>query len=452
MHRHRNRNPSALIGLLTLLALAALACGSGEPAPAPPPDDASGAAVDSSAASESEPQSEAVPEEATTARTGDDESVAGAESAAVSETGPQSEAAPEEARTARTGDGILAPELVGITGWINSDPFTLESLRGKVVLLDIWTYTCINCIRTFPYVRAWHERYADRGLVVLGLHAPEFEFEKETQNVVFAALKHDLRYPIAQDNDMATWRALENNAWPAKYLVDKDGYIRYTHFGEGRYAETEQEIRELIEETGVSLADIPPDLEPERTIDPLARLSSDVMKHQTRELYAGFGRNFSTLQRGGAPYVRHLEFYEEPNVELEYTDPKDHLNHHLYIHGLWRNGLESLTHARETESYEDYLAIMFYARTVNVVMSLEEGEPYEVRVTMDGQPIKPEHAGADIEFDEEGNSFVLVGQSDMYGLVELPEFGGHLLKISSNSSSFSVFAYTFGSYLDRPGS
>ena len=450
---HRQRNRPVLVCLLTLLALTALACSRGEPTPAPAPDDESVAAVESAAASESGPRSEAAPEEARTAALApDDESVAAVESAAASESGPRSETPLEEARTARTGDEILAPELVGINGWINSEPFTLESLRGKVVLLDIWTYTCINCIRTFPYVRAWHERYADRGLVIVGVHSPEFEFEKETQNVVFAALKHDLRYPIVQDNDMETWRALDNSAWPAKYLVDKDGYIRYSHFGEGRYAETEQQIRELIEETGVSLAGIAPDLEPERTIDPLSRLSSDVMKHQTRELYAGFGRNYNTLRRGGAPYVRHLEFYQEPNVEIEYVDPRDHVNHHLYISGLWRNELEGLIHARETEDYEDYLATMFYARTVNVVMSLEEGEPYEVRVTMDGKPLKAEHAGADVEFDEEGNSFVLVDQSDMYRLVDLPEFGGHELKISSNSSSFSVFAYTFGSYVDRPES
>ena len=159
------------------------------------------------------------------------------------------------AKTGRTGDEELAPELTGITGWINTEPFTLAEHRGKVVLIDFWTYTCINCIRTMPFLRDWQEKYADQGLVIVGVHAPEFEFEKIKQNVVNAVEEFGLEYRVAQDNDMATWRAYRNRFWPAKYLIDKDGYIRYTHFGEGAYEETEEKIRELLVEAGVTFVD-----------------------------------------------------------------------------------------------------------------------------------------------------------------------------------------------------
>ena len=348
---------------------------------------------------------------------------------------------------ARTGDEIIAPELTGIAGWINTSPFTLESLRGKVVLIDVWTYTCVNCIRTLPYVRDWHSKYAESGLVIIGLHSPEFEFEKQENNVISAALNYGLTYPIVLDNNMDTWRALNNQFWPAKYLIDGDGYIRYTHFGEGDYLETELTIRELLEENGVSVSSIEPNLASEKTIDPLARMSTDIMKRQTRELYAGFDRNYVTLQQGGTPYVRHIEYYSEPNIDIDYQSPREYLNHHIYLQGLWRNTSESLKHARDTENYEDYLAIKFFARTVNVVMGFEN-ESYEVKVTMNGSPISKSHAGADIWYNTEDNSFVTVDRADMYKLIKLPEFEGHELKVSSNSSEFAVFAYTFGSYLD----
>lgn len=143
-------------------------------------------------------------------------------------------------------DVARAPELTGISAWINSAPLTMESLRGKVVLIDFWTYSCINCIRTQPYLNAWHEKYADDGLVIIGVHAPEFAFEKVENNVREASQKAGIKYPIALDNDFATWNAYANRYWPAKYLVDQNGNIVYKHFGEGEYAETEQKIQELL--------------------------------------------------------------------------------------------------------------------------------------------------------------------------------------------------------------
>lgn len=143
-------------------------------------------------------------------------------------------------------DMARAPELTGISAWINSTPLTMESLRGKVVLIDFWTYSCINCIRTQPYLNAWHEKYADDGLVIIGVHAPEFAFEKVENNVREASQKAGIKYPIALDNDFATWNAYANRYWPAKYLVDQNGNIVYKHFGEGEYAETEEKIQSLL--------------------------------------------------------------------------------------------------------------------------------------------------------------------------------------------------------------
>jgi thiol-disulfide isomerase/thioredoxin len=351
------------------------------------------------------------------------------------------------AESGRRGDEKVAPELAGISGWLNAEPFTLESHRGKVVLIDFWTYTCINCIRTFPFLRDWHEKYADQGLVIVGVHTPEFDFEKIKENVAEAAGGFGLEYAIVQDNDYETWNAFRNRSWPAKYLIDKDGYIRYTHFGEGDYAETEQKIRELLDERGSSVSDIVLNLEPERVIDPGA-FAANRMVGITRELYAGVERNYGAAVSGSIPpYVRHDDYYREPDADMLYEDPGDHINHFLYLRGLWHNGKESLTHARETESYEDYLVIRFFATSVNVVMSPEGGEPYEVRITMDGRPLKSEDAGADVMIDEEFHSFVLVEESRMYRLVDLPEFGAHDLRLSSNSDEFSVFAYTFGAYM-----
>ncbi len=143
-----------------------------------------------------------------------------------------------------------APDFAGITHWLNSKPVHMQQLRGKVVLIDFWTYTCINCLRTLPYVTAWDRKYHDRGLVIVGVHTPEFGFEKETGNVRDAIARNGIHYPVAQDNDYGTWNAWGNQFWPAKYLIDADGQVRYTHFGEGGYATTEGAIRSLLAEAG----------------------------------------------------------------------------------------------------------------------------------------------------------------------------------------------------------
>lgn len=139
-----------------------------------------------------------------------------------------------------------APEFTGIEKWLNTEPLTMQQLRGKVVLVDFWTYTCINCIRTLPYVKSWYDKYKDQGLVVVGVHTPEYPFERSTENVIKAMKRFDIRYPVAQDNRYATWTTFSNQYWPAVYLINKKGQIVYKHFGEGKYQETEATIKALL--------------------------------------------------------------------------------------------------------------------------------------------------------------------------------------------------------------
>ena len=351
-----------------------------------------------------------------------------------------------------------SPDLRQTGGWVNSEPFTLDEMQeeGKVVLIDFWTYTCINCIRTLPYLREWHEKYADHGLVILGVHTPEFAFEREYDNVVEAVGKFELEYPIVQDNEFGTWRAFNNRYWPAKYLIDHNGNIRYSHFGEGAYDETEMKVREILTEAGFDVSGVAVSSDPGPSRAEGARAAT-IEESQTRELYAGYERNYGALMaQQMPPYVRHVEYYEAPDVEVLYEDPGEHVNHFLYLNGLWLNTLESLVHARETEDYEDYIALKFYGTSVNVVMSPEVqgegeesgslGDPYQVRIYLDDGPVPEEQAGKDIMYDSEGNSFVSVDESRMYFLVNKEEFGGGELRLSSNSPDFTVFAFTFGSY------
>lgn len=353
-----------------------------------------------------------------------------------------------------TEDTLTAPRIrgEGINEWINSMELTFESLQreDKVVLVDFWTYTCVNCIRTLPYLKQWHSRYADLGLVIIGIHTPEFEFEKSLENVKEAVERFEIEYPVVLDNNYWTWNAFNNRYWPAKYLIDKDGYIRYTHFGEGKYDETEQAIRLLLQEADQAVDDISDGQGLTRRVAPNA-LSSRDPNGLTRELYAGTGRNYNALRsRTVAPYVLNEEFYERAHTDTEYTDPGDHRNHHIYLQGLWHNGEESLRHARKTDAFEDYLALRFNAVDVNVVLRTRSDTPYTVQVRMDGQPLAREDAGRDVWFDDEGTSFITVDEPRLYSLVQLGAFESHELTLSSNSDEFEVFAFTFGAYVVHP--
>ncbi len=213
--------------------------------------------------------------------------------------------------------GDRAPEFGGIDAWINGGPLTMEELRGKVVLIDFWTYTCINCIRTFPYLKQWHSRYADDGLVIVGVHTPEFEFEKIYDNVVDATVSDALVWPMAQDNDYITWRRYSNRFWPAKYLIDKDGVVRYTHFGEGAYAETEDVIRQLLAEANSEFLDDSLPLPEDQTLDPTFLTTRNAQV--TRELYGGHERGYADRLYGPGGYVGQIQYDGNADQVVDFT-------------------------------------------------------------------------------------------------------------------------------------
>ena len=343
-------------------------------------------------------------------------------------------------------DGPAAEELVGIKAWINSQPLKIKDLRGKVVLVDFWTYTCVNCIRTFPFVKLWHAKYADDGLVILGVHTPEFAFEKKLENVRQAVGDNGIGWAVALDNDYATWRAYENQYWPAKYLIDQDGIIRYTHFGEGAYTETELKIRELLEESGADLSELNPDMPDSQPLDP--GFLRDRSAQPTRELYAGWERGFRDAAFGAGGYVADSRYYGARDTLVTYDDSGDQFSDLIYLQGPWYNGPESLKHGRETTGFDDYISLKYSAKSVNAVIKPEGdgSEPFKVLVTLDGEYLTNSNKGKDVVIEGDGRSFLNVDGPRLYSVIQAPSYGTYKLKLSSNSAQFGLFAFTFGVY------
>lgn len=284
-----------------------------------------------------------------------------------------------------------APDFVTGGKWFNppaGGPPTMKELRGKVVLVDFWTYTCINCIRTLPYIKAWHEKYKDKGLVIVGVHTPEFEFEKNPDNVAKALKDFGIVYPVMQDNDYATWQAYANHYWPAKYMVDKDGKIRYTHFGEGDYDETEKKIQELLAETGATVD------------DPISNPTYQVAT-RTPETYLGKARgDYSRISTTGTF-----------TGSQEYTNP----------------------------SQGATLTYRFDAMAVFLVMRPKTpGAVAKVKITLDGNEVG-EYAG-----DDATNGVVTIDGDRLYKLIKLPTAEAHILKLEFLDDNAELYAFTFG--------
>lgn len=345
--------------------------------------------------------------------------------------------------------GNQAPEFTGIDAWVNSAPLSITDFEDQVVLIDFWTYTCVNCLRTLPYLQEWQAKYKDHGLNIIGVHTPEFDFEKITDNVQRAADDLGVDWAIAQDNEFGTWRAFSNQFWPAKYLIDKDGVVRYTHFGEGGYGETELAIRELLRDAGADLSGIEVNHDDGPSVIPAA-YASNPEERITRELYGGWQRNATS----NGLYIAHASYYDAPLETRDYEDPGEHFNQFLFLQGSWTAGLESIEHARETENFEDYIALRSFARSANAVIDLEDGvEPFKVKVTIEDKEtgveraLNEDEAGVDIVV-EDGETFLHVDEGRMYFVLSLPDFDDRELKFRSNSADFALFAMTFGAYED----
>ena len=334
------------------------------------------------------------------------------------------------------------PTLMGLEGWTNSEPFTIaeRTSQGEVVLIDFWTYTCVNCIRTFPFLNEWQDKYADSGLTILGVHTPEFDFEKKREGVLKALERFGLEYPVAQDNNRETWDDFENRAWPSKYLFDTDGKLVYVHIGEGDYLETELEIRSALTDAGRDVSAIPIG----SVNDPP---EDEAAYYLTEELFAGYSKVYGL---GGALSIAQIEFYQDSDYVFDYVDVEIHHFNKIYLQGPWLNEKDALIHARATTGLEDYLFAHVFARSANMVVEFRGDTPYDVYVELDGAPVPVEGAGPDLMYDESGASFIRVDESRLYGLLELEAFGEHRLIVRSDSDQFAVNSFTFGNYVQGP--
>lgn len=295
---------------------------------------------------------------------------------------------------AADGSAPAAPDLQGIVGWINSGPLTLSQLRGRVVLIDFWTYSCVNCLRTLPHLKAWDRSYRDDGLTIVGVHAPEFAFERVPDNVRAAVRKLGIRYPVALDNDFVTWTAYRNEYWPAKYLIDRSGRVRYVHFGEGEYDETERQLRRYL---GSSAG-------PKAT--PVADRTPTV--RTTPESYLGYAR-----------LARFVGSRVEADKEATYRFPQDIPPHHVAYAGRIRVEAERIVAGAQAR-----LRLRFHAREVNLVL----GGRGSVSVLVDGRRLP---------------SAAVAGEPRLYTLVRRRQVAEGLLELRF-TPGISAYAFTFG--------
>jgi len=316
----------------------------------------------------------------------------------------------------------LAKKISSPDGFINTDSITIEELIGdKVVLVDFWTYSCINCQRTLPHLNDWYDKYADDGLVILGIHTPEFEFEKKYENVLRAVEKYEIEYPVILDNDFSTWRSYNNRYWPRKYIIDIDGFIVYDHIGEGGYEETEAKIVELLNEKKRILGE---EEIPIKKSDIGEKV--DFSKIESHETYLGSDR---------MQYLDN-EFTEQCSLgACEYTGADDLSLGGYSFDGLWRINKES----SNMESKNGSFTIRFSASKVNIVAGAQV--PVRAKIWLDGEVIMPNQSGYSIN----NQGFVTFSDHDLYNLVDLRgSYEDHVLKIEFQDVGVDAFAVTFG--------
>jgi len=324
---------------------------------------------------------------------------------------------------------VRAPEIGRV--WLNSTPLSFRQLRGRVVLLDFWDYTCANCIRTLPYVQAWHDDYHDKGLSVIGVHTPEFTFAQYESNVERGVSDFGLTYPIVIDSNYEIWKAFAARCWPTKYLLDKQGYLRFAHFGEGAYLECEEAIRELLREIDPNIA-LPEIMRPVRDED---RPGAACFR-ATPEIYLGHRRGKIGNVSG---------FREDQISDYSFSEPlKENC---FYVSGSWASTAEYM----ETIGDEQHRIMLNYSASgVNLVMASPRMPSCEVIIQQDGKLLSARLATADARFRVrlgEEESFLNVSEPRMYQLVSNPDFGAHTLELVC-PPGLSAYAFTFTSCVD----
>lgn len=314
-----------------------------------------------------------------------------------------------------------AKEITYPSGYINTEPLTIKSLIGKkVVLIDFWTYSCINCQRTTPYLNAWYLKYKDLGLEIVAPHTPEFDFEKDPVNVKKAVEKFGIKYPVVQDNDYGTWNAYANRYWPRKYLIDIDGFIVGDHIGEGGYEETERQIQEALRERarvlGLNIT-IPSDI-----VNPSNAIAVDTAKVDSPETYFGFGRN-QNLGNGKVG---------EPGTQ-KFTLPTSFERNKLYLSGVWNITTEY------AENKESTAKIIYKFKAKNVYFVASSLEGVSAKILIDGK-VAGKNRGVDVSSD----GTVLIKDNRLYHLVEESDYSEHIIEIIIDKGSLQAFTFTFG--------
>jgi thiol-disulfide isomerase/thioredoxin len=315
------------------------------------------------------------------------------------------------------------PSLAGATAWLNSPPLTVDGLRGHIVLVDFWTYTCINWLRTLPYVRAWAETYKDHGLVVIGVHTPEFPFEHDLENVRRAAQDMRVEYPIAIDNEYAIWRAFDNHYWPALYLVDAKGQIRYHHFGEGEYEQSEVIIQHLLAEAGIGDIDHELVAVDARSVEAAA----DWSDLRSPENYLGYERTENFASPGGAVLGDRRLYAAPARLRLN----------QWALSGDWTMEKQ----ATVLNTANGRIAYRFHARDLHLVMGpAARGTSVRFRVLIDGQPPGAAH-GSDVDDQGAGT----VSDQRLYQLIRQPKpIADRQFEIEFLDAGVETFAFTFG--------
>ncbi len=319
-----------------------------------------------------------------------------------------------------------APDFAGIEKWINSEPLKIEQLRGKVVLVDFWTYTCINCIRTLPYLKEWDKKYRDKGLVIVGVHSPEFDFEKKYENVLKAVNDYQLKYAVAQDNNFATWSVYQNRYWPHKYLIDIDGYVRYDHIGEGNYDETEKMIQTLLKErmeiinekNGINL----------NVSKPKEAVDVDAYGVGTPEIY--FGYQFT---RGNLGNVQS----QKPDEIADYKLPNKAAANYVYLGGKWKNNADNM----ELMSDEGSIMLIFNAKSVNIVAGSDTSS--DAYLNFDSDAENEKNKGSDVLLGQ-NQSIAKIKEFKLYNLGNAERYGTHIINIDAVGKGFKVYTFTFG--------
>ncbi|MBS1268881.1 MAG: Thiol-disulfide oxidoreductase ResA [Nitrosopumilus sp.] len=314
-----------------------------------------------------------------------------------------------------------APKLVGIEHYLNTTPEKLNlEMEDKVVLYDIWTYSCVNCIRTLPYITTWNEKYEDQGLVVIGIHSPEFEFEKDSKNVEMAMEKHEIKYPVVLDNNMETWKAFENRYWPRKYIADHEGYIRYDHIGEGGYKETEKIIQQLLDERSTALGI---QLKSSKHLVELEEFEHTMFR--TPELYFGYkfaeNRNQLGSKEGFQP-EKIVNYSENENTDL----------HKFYLTGDWKNHKDSMELISDTGT----IKLLYNAKEVNIVSDNKA----HLKIFLDEKLVSEKMHGSSMNLESSVNT----SKPDLYNIISDEESSSHLMELKIKGKGFHIFTFTFG--------